>query len=97
MIAVAKPAPEYITDDQYPKMYVTFNWRDMGAAGHELFKDLDLPETVAYRLLTSREWDPDDCRRLCEMADMAEEYEAADEDFENVVSEAADKLGVEIW
>lgn len=62
------------------------------------FKDLDVPEAVAYRIKSSREWNPDDCRRLCELADMADEYDSADSDtVEDVVSAAADKLGVEIW
>lgn len=38
------------------------------------------------------------CRRLCELADMADEYESADSDtVEDVISAAADKLDVEIW
>lgn len=38
------------------------------------------------------------CRRLCELADMVDEYDSADSDtVEDVVSAAADKLGVEIF
>lgn len=49
-------------------------------------------------MISSREWNPDDCRKLCELADMADEYDNADSDtVEDVVSAAADKLGVEIW
>lgn len=70
----------------------------MGYAGLDLFKDLDVPEAVAYRIKSSREWNPDDCRRLCELADMVDEYDSADSDtVEDVVSAAADKLGVEIF
>lgn len=97
LIAETKATPDHYTDAQYIES-VEFNWSRMGAAGHELFKDLDVPEAVAYRIKSSREWNPDDCRRLCELADMANEYDSADSDtVEDVVSAAADKLGVEIF
>lgn len=97
LIAETKATPDHYTDAQYIER-VEFNWSRMGAAGHELFKDLDVPEAVAYRIKSSREWNPDDCRRLCELADMTSEYDRADSDtVENVVSAAADKLGVEIF
>lgn len=97
LIAETKATPDRYTDAQYIES-VEFNWSRMGAAGHELFKDLDVPEAVAYRIKSSREWNPDDCRRLCELADMADEYDSADSDtVEDVVSTAADKLGVEIF
>ncbi len=58
----------------------------------------DSAELTAYRIRHNGEWNPDDCRRLCELADMANEYSNADSDtVEDVVSAAADKLGVEIW
>lgn len=58
----------------------------------------DSAELTAYRIRHNGEWNPDDCRRLCELADMANEYDNADSDtVEDVVSAAADKLGVEIW
>lgn len=42
-------------------------------------------------------WDLDLCREFCELADMSEEFEAADSDaFEDVMYNAAEKLGVEI-
>lgn len=60
--------------------------------------DEDSAELTAYRIRHNGEWNPDDCRRLCELADMADEYDSADSDtVEDVVSAAADKLGVEIW
>lgn len=62
-----------------------------------LFEE-DSAELTAYRIRHNGEWNPDDCRRLCELADMADEYDSADSDtVEDVVSAAADKLGVEIW
>lgn len=97
LIAETKATPDHYTDAQYIES-VEFNWSRMGAAEHELFKDLDVPEAVAYRIKSSREWNPDYCRRLCELADMADEYDSADSDtVEDVVSAAADKLGVDIW
>lgn len=97
LIAETKATPDCYTNAQYIEC-VEFNWSRMGAAGHELFKDLDVPEAVAYRIKSSREWNPDDCRHLCELADMVDEYESADSDtVEDVVSAAVDKLGVEIF
>ncbi len=97
LIAETKATPDYCAGGQCTGC-VELNWSRMGAAGHELFKDLDVPEAVAYRIKSSREWNPDDCRRLCELADMVDEYDSADSDtVEDVVSAAADKLGVEIW
>lgn len=97
LIAETNVVPSFSTTDQYIGA-VDFNWRAMGAAGHELFKDLDIPEAIAYRIQQSKEWNPDDCRRLCELADMEEEYNSADGDtVEAVVSKAADALGVEIF
>lgn len=62
-----------------------------------LFEE-DSAELTAYRIRHNGEWNPDDCRRLCELADMVDEYDSADSDtVEDVVSAAADKLGVEIW
>ena len=58
----------------------------------------DSAELTAYRIRHNGEWNPDDCRRLCELADMVNEYDNADSDtVEDVVSAAADKLGVDIW
>lgn len=62
-----------------------------------LFEE-DSAELTAYRIRHNGEWNPDDCRRLCELADMVDEYDSADSDtVEDVVSAAADKLGVDIW
>lgn len=55
LIAETKATPDHYTDAQYIES-VEFNWSRMGAAGHELFKDLDVPEAVAYRIKSSREW-----------------------------------------
>lgn len=53
---------------------------------------------IAENLRTSTEWNPDLCAALCEAADMAAEWEAADGGtFESVVEAAAAKLGVEIY
>ena len=53
--------------------------------------------SLAEEIRTAREWEPEKCCRLCEMAGMAEEYATAGgEGFEAVLYEAAEKLGVEI-
>lgn len=41
-------------------------------------------------------WDDDECKKLVELADMMEEWETADDDFETILHKAAKKLGVEI-
>ena len=55
-------------------------------------------EEVAKRIREAQEWDENDCRDLCELAGLSDEWEAADgEHFEAVVEKAADILGVEIY
>lgn len=52
---------------------------------------------IAAVLRSSTEWEFDELAKLCELADMADEFAAADgETFEAVVFAAAEKLGVEI-
>ena len=52
---------------------------------------------VAYRISMSDEWNPEDCRRLCELAGIEDEWDAADgETFEQVVFKAAEILNVKI-
>lgn len=53
-------------------------------------------EAIAKCLDTDAEWDADACAAVCKLADMAEEYAAADGDtFEVVVFAALEKLGYE--
>ena len=55
-------------------------------------------DAVALRIRTSSDWNADDCKELCRLADMEQEWDEADgETFEKVVSEAAEKLGAEIF
>lgn len=52
---------------------------------------------LAKEIRESDEWDNDKLARLCELANMSEEWEAADgETFESIAYEAAEELGVEI-
>ena len=52
---------------------------------------------IANALNASDEWDPDLLSKLCSLAGMDNEWEAADgETFESVAYAAAEKLGVEI-
>ena len=52
---------------------------------------------VADRIKNSDTWDDEDCRTLCGFADMEQEWDDAEaEDFEQVMYQAADRLGVEI-
>lgn len=54
-------------------------------------------QELAEEIRSSQEWDLDQLRELCELADMETEWEAADgETFEQVAFQAAEKLGVEI-
>ncbi len=52
---------------------------------------------VADRIKNSDTWNADDCRTLCGFADMEDEWDEADaEEFEQVMYQAAERLGVEI-
>lgn len=52
---------------------------------------------IAQELRAADTWDLDQLKKLCKLADMAEEWEQADgETFEAVAKKAAEKLGVEI-
>lgn len=52
---------------------------------------------IAEVIRNADEWDPDDCRELCELAGIEDEWDAADgETFEQVVYKAAEILGVEV-
>ena len=52
---------------------------------------------IAEALRSADTWDMGLARELCEMAGMAEAFDAADgEAFESVIYAAADKLGVEV-
>lgn len=78
--------------------------------GHEV---VGLDSTTNYRLFAypeatklaeairdAHDWESckDECRQLCEMAGMADEWDNADgETFEGVLDRAADKLHVRIW
>ena len=52
---------------------------------------------VADRIKNSDTWNDEDCRTLCGFADMEQDWDEADaEEFEQVMYQAAEKLGVEI-
>lgn len=52
---------------------------------------------VADRIKNSDTWNDEDCRTLCTFAGMVQEWDDAEaEDFEQVMYQAADRLGVEI-
>lgn len=52
---------------------------------------------VANKIKNSDTWNAEDCRTLCRFADMEDEWDEAQADyFEDVMYEAAEKLGVEI-
>lgn len=52
---------------------------------------------IAEALRSADTWDMDLARELCELAGMAEAFDAADGDtFEGVIYAAAEKLGVEV-
>lgn len=52
---------------------------------------------IAEAIRNAQEWDEDDCRELCALAGLEEEWAAADgETFEAVLYKAAEILEVEI-
>ena len=53
---------------------------------------------VAEEIRNMDYWDPELCRRLCQLADMEQEWDAAGEDFsEAILEKAAEKLQVQIY
>ena len=72
-------------------------WDDNFFDDCEKFRNDHEELAVAYRISMSDEWDPEDCRRLCELAEIEDEWDAADgETFEQVVYKAAEILNVKI-
>ena len=66
---------------------------------HRLFAELSAIE-LAAAIRDARDWESckDECRQLCDMAGMANEWDNADgETFEGVLDRAAAKLHVRIW
>ena len=72
-------------------------WDDNFFDDCEKFREEHEELAVAYRISMSGEWNPEDCRRLCELAEIEDEWDAADgETFEQVVFKAAEILNVRI-
>lgn len=72
-------------------------WDDNFFNDCEKFREDHEELAVAYRISMSDEWNPEDCRRLCELAEIEDEWDAADgETFEQVVYKAAEILNVKI-
>lgn len=53
-------------------------------------------EELAEEIRKVPEWDADLLRDLCYRANMLDEWEAAEDNFESIAFAAAEKLGVEI-
>lgn len=71
----------------------------MSGTGLLTQEELDkLPEAqqIAYRIRHTDEWNPEDYRQLCELANLADEYDAAqeDEEIDAVVAHASALLGI---
>ena len=72
-------------------------WDDNFFDDCEKFRNDHEELAVAYRISMSDEWNPEDCRRLCELAEIEDEWDAADgETFEQVVYKAAELLNVKV-
>jgi hypothetical protein len=72
-------------------------WDDNFFDDCEKFREEHEELAVAYRISMSDEWNPEDCRRLCELAEIEDEWDAADgETFEQVVFKAAELLNVKV-
>lgn len=55
-------------------------------------------EKVAEKIRKNPVWDPEDCRTLCDIAGIVQEWEKSDgEGFEAVVEKAAEILKVDIY
>lgn len=55
-------------------------------------------ELTAFRIRHREEWNPEDCKHLCELAGLGDSYKSANADtFESIVELAAAKLSVTIY
>ena len=99
MTAYTVPVDPDDHDDHDDPVSVWHVWRseiakDMLANYDDHYAALKLAKTIR----DNPEWDLDACAELCELADMGDEWSAAEGDaFEQVVTAAAAKLGVEIF
>lgn len=58
---------------------------------------IEKAKAIAYRVSDSDTWDAVDCKELCMLARLEQEWSNSDgEGFESVVFEAAERLGIEI-
>lgn len=91
---------EEIAGDQESKMlYDGHEVINLDTINRKLFADPEATE-LAETIRDAHDWESceDECKRLCEMAGMADEWDNADgETFEGVLDRAADKLRVRIW
>lgn len=64
----------------------------------KMYEDIESAVLLAEKIRKNPGWNLDDCRELCDMAGIIEEWEQADgETFEQVVEKAAEILKVDIY
>lgn len=64
----------------------------------KMYEDIESAVLLAEKIRKNPEWNLDDCRDLCDMAGIIEEWERTDgETFEQVVEKAAEILKVDIY
>lgn len=91
---------EFAYNDQCTLLYGTIQgYNTFHSVNWKLFADPEAAKFAdAIRYAKSWESCKDDCRQLCDMAGMADEWDNAEgETFECVLDRAAEKLHVRIW
>lgn len=90
---------EIAGEDQSTLLYGTIQgYNTFDSANWKLFADPEAAQ-LADAIRDAHDWESceDECKKLCDMADMGEEWSEADGDtFENVIERAAYKLHVQI-
>ena len=91
------PAAQEIVDTtDFNSMYELFGDVDTAEDFEDFVAD-NYPEALAQKIRNTSEWNAEDLEKLCEMAGIEDEWDAADgETFERVAYKAAEILGVEI-
>ena len=91
--AAAIDAGDSIEDICFATMTVDYDY----ATSAEPATEPTEAQRIAEQIAAADTWDPELCAELCALADMSDEWEAADgETFEQVLYAAAEKLSVEI-
>lgn len=94
---VAKTQKDIAEFDKWVNEDLSRIWADDFFDICDKFREDHEELALSHKMSMSDEWNPEDCRRLCELAGIEDEWDAADsETFEQVVFKAAELLHVKV-